>query len=230
MTFKQVAVVVEGQCERDFLQSVVAPMLGSKNIFLTAAVIGKPGHKGGNVTFERLLTDVNKFFSQGNCHAVSMMIDYFRLHPQWPGLPQLTQRMQAGASLTLQEKAQVLNTATLQAVQQALPQVKDIEQRFIPYIQMHEYEALLFSEQQRLAQCLGIEESKIQHVLAQYETPEHINTNPQRAPAEQIKNLINSRKYRKRRDGIDIAQKIGLSAMRQQCWLFNAWVEQLECA
>lgn len=230
MSFKHVAVVVEGQCERDFLQSVVAPVLGSKNIFLTAAVIGKPGHKGGNVTFARLLKDVENFFSQGNCHAVSMMIDYFRLHPQWPGMPELTQCMQAGASLTLQQKAQALNTATLQAIQQALPQVENVEQRFIPYIQMHEYEALLFSEQQTLAQCLGVEETKVQSVLAQYKTPEHINTNPQRTPAKQIENLIRPRQYRKRRQGIAIAQKVGLYAMRQQCQLFDAWVERLEWA
>lgn len=230
MTFKQVAVVVEGQCERDFLQSVVAPMLGAKNIFLTASVIGKPGHKGGNVKFERLVTDVKNYFSQGNYQTVSTMIDFFRLHPQWQGMPELTQRIQAGASLSLQEKAQVLSQATLQAMQQALPKVPNLAQRFLPYIQMHEYEALLFSEQQKLAQCLDVEEAKVQKVLAQYQTPEHINTNPQRAPAKQLENLIAPRKYRKRRDGIVIAQKVGLSAMRQRCQLFNAWVEQLECA
>lgn len=145
-------------------------------------------------------------------------------------MPELTQRMQAGASLTLQQKAQAINTATLQAIQQALPQVENVEQRFIPYIQMHEYEALLFSEQQTLAQCLGVEETKVQSVLAQYKTPEHINTNPQRAPAKQIENLIAPHKYRKRRQGIAIAQKVGLYAMRQQCQLFDAWVERLEWA
>lgn len=36
--------------------------------------------------------------------------------------------------------------------------------------------------------------------------------------------------YRKRRDGVAIAQKIGLYTMREQCKLFNAWVERLECA
>src|SRR5699024_8291740 len=137
---------------------------------------------------------------EGNWHDVSMRIDSGRLHPQWPGMPQLTKRMQAGTSLTLQEKAKVLSAATLQAIQKALPKVENVEQRINHNIQMHEYEALLFSEQQRLAQCLGVEETKVQSVLAQYETPEHINTNPQHAPAKPLENIISPRKYRKRRD------------------------------
>lgn len=228
MSFKQVAVVVEGPCERDFLQSIVAPALGASNVYLSASVIGKAGHKGGNVKFERLVTDVENYLSQRKDLIVSMMIDYFRLDPAWPGMPQLQQRMNSGATLSLQEKADFLNQGTLDALRLALPAVENIEQRFIPYIQMHEYEALLFSQQDVLATYLGVDERQVAKILQQYKTPEHINTNPTKAPAAQLQVLTSPRNYRKRRDGIAIAQKIGLYPIRQQCHIFDGWITNLE--
>lgn len=227
MSFKQVAVVVEGACERDFLQSVVAPSLGSKGVYLSASLIGKVGHKGGNVKFERFVTDVRNYLSQRSDLVVSMMVDFFRLDPNWPGMPKLQQHINSGASLTLKEKAEALGQATVQALQQKIPAIVDIEQRFIPYIQMHEYEALLFSQKEVLIEHLNIDEQRINKVLQQYETPEHINTNPNKAPAAQLQ-ALSPRKYHKRRDGIVIAQKIGLYTIRQQCPIFDGWINSLE--
>ena len=54
----RVHVICEGQTEEMFINEVLYEVFASKGICLIPALIGKPGHKGGNVKFERLLIDV----------------------------------------------------------------------------------------------------------------------------------------------------------------------------
>ncbi len=53
----RVHVICEGQTEEMFVNELLAEAFMAKNICLIPALIGKPGHKGGNFKFERLLTD-----------------------------------------------------------------------------------------------------------------------------------------------------------------------------
>lgn len=57
-------VVVEGQTEQTFVRDVLSPYLGAKNIHLYPCLIGIPGHRGGNVSFERAVNDIRSFFKQ----------------------------------------------------------------------------------------------------------------------------------------------------------------------
>lgn len=221
-----VNIVVEGPSERNFLQSIVAPDLGSKGIFICPSVVGKPGHKGGNVKFERVLIDIENYLKQRSDTVVTTMLDYFRLDSEWPGMDDLQQRIQSGEALNLAEKAKILQAATLEAVRQKLPSIVQIESRFIPYFQMHEFEALLFSDGEILAEMLKINLNDIQAILDDYETPEHINTDPLKAPSKQIARL--ACRYRKVSQGLPVAQAIGLPKMRQQCQQFNQWLNAFE--
>ncbi|MBN2315599.1 MAG: hypothetical protein JXM79_16845 [Sedimentisphaerales bacterium] len=47
-----VYIIVEGQTEQTFVRDLLAPEMGGQGIFLYPVLIGKPGHKGGNVQFE----------------------------------------------------------------------------------------------------------------------------------------------------------------------------------
>lgn len=51
--FIEVIVIVEGKTEQIFIETVLAPYLAPKNIFMTATQISKPGQKGGDVKFSR---------------------------------------------------------------------------------------------------------------------------------------------------------------------------------
>lgn len=50
-----VYVIVEGKTEEIFLKSIVAPFLASKDIFMYATQVSKPGEKGGDVKFARVI-------------------------------------------------------------------------------------------------------------------------------------------------------------------------------
>lgn len=54
----RVYVICEGPTEERFIQTVLAPELAIVNIFLSPTIIGKPGHQGGNVTYSRMLRDI----------------------------------------------------------------------------------------------------------------------------------------------------------------------------
>lgn len=221
-----VNIVVEGPSERNFIKSIVAPNLGMLGIFVMPSVVGKAGHKGGNVKFERVFTDIENYLKQRDDTVVSTMVDYFRLDTNWPGMDEIRRRLNTGETIPLDEKSQILQQATFEEVKSKLPHIAQLEDRFIPYIQMHEFEALLFSDAEILADKMGIVLRSLQSVVDEYDSPEHINTDPTKAPSKRIEQLAG--KYKKVCQSLPIAQEIGLSKMRQQCRLFNQWLNDFE--
>jgi hypothetical protein len=110
--------------------------------------------------------------------------------------------------------------------------------RFIPYIQLHEYEALVFCGLDNLTELYkGTEKNieKLKDELAAIGNPELINDNPSTAPSKRIINAIekNTRthyNYDKPKAGRFVAEKVGIENLRFQCRHFNEWIEKLiEC-
>jgi len=100
--------------------------------------------------------------------------------------------------------------------------------RFIPFVAMHEYEALLFSDCDMLASSLGDPSlaAPLSEILAAFATPEEINDSPQTAPSKRIELLVE--RYEKPFHGVMAFLEIGLPKVRSQCPHFDAWVRQLE--
>jgi hypothetical protein len=103
---------------------------------------------------------------------------------------------------------------------------------FVPYVQLHEFEALLFTDPSILdSQLTEVgAKSKLKELLAvrkQYETPEHINTRPETAPSKRLEALY-GRAYQKILIGRLVTEKIGLERLREACPRFGAWVSKLE--
>lgn len=100
--------------------------------------------------------------------------------------------------------------------------------RFIPYVQMYEFEGLLFSSPERLAS--GINQSGLEEnfalIRSEFDTPEDINNSPVTAPSKRLTALYPG--YDKPWHGSLAAIEIGLPALRLECKRFNAWLEQLE--
>ena len=102
--------------------------------------------------------------------------------------------------------------------------------KFFPYIQQYEFEALLFSDLQAFNIVDVVSESdvkKLGDILINFNgIPENINNSKDTAPSKRIKNIIT--RYDKVRDGVAIAEKIGLEQILQQCLLFAAWIKKIE--
>ncbi len=92
------------------------------------------------------------------------MFDYFRIDSKCPGKAEVSQRLRNGATLTAIDKAEIIESATRDALVKAFPG-RDPGNRFIPYVEMHEFEALLFSDAGILAEKTEIDLSQIQRII-----------------------------------------------------------------
>lgn len=100
--------------------------------------------------------------------------------------------------------------------------------RFIPYVQMYEYEGLLFSDTQALAKGVYQEAlaARFKIIRNKFDTPEEINDSPATAPSKRILKLFPE--YDKPLHGSLVALEIGLETIRRECPLFDGWLKQIE--
>ncbi|MCD6459633.1 DUF4276 family protein [bacterium] len=160
----KIYIIIEGQTEQTFVRDIFAPDMAAKGIFCYPILIGKTGHKGGDVRFDRAKINIRNSLKYRSNNYVSTMFDYFGINKNWPGLQKLKQRIQKGTTFSATEKANFLEKATLTEIINLFPDC-NAEKRFIPYISMHEFEALLFSDADILAEKLKVEVDIIKKIL-----------------------------------------------------------------
>ena len=103
--------------------------------------------------------------------------------------------------------------------------------RFVPYIQLHEFEALLLCDPQKLDAQFpdhGTEIGKLAKEVSTFDSPERINDGCQTAPSKRIINAIPADEGMKVSAGPLVAEKIGLVALRSKCRHFDEWLSELE--
>lgn len=104
--------------------------------------------------------------------------------------------------------------------------------RFEPFVVMHEYEGLLFSDCRSLAEGLGEPElvSRLQEIRGAFPTPEDINDSSRTAPSKRIQSLMCElgKRYEKPFHGFMAFDEIGLPKVRAECPHFDRWVSRLE--
>lgn len=103
-----------------------------------------------------------------------------------------------------------------------------IQAKLIPYVQMYEFEGLLFTSPEAIAMHLSGDNlmSWAQAVLSQFNNnPEDINDSTETAPS---KRLIQKTNYRKTTHGPNIAEEIGIEILREKCVGFDEWLVSLE--
>ena len=212
-----VIVLVEGPTEQLFIKKILAPYLGSKNVFLHPSIPGNPRQKGGDVRFAKFKKDIGIQLKQCPNAWVTLLVDYYGIKTDWPGYEQA--KRQNGHT----KKFEVMCQETKREVEKLFA---NAARRFIPYISMHEFETLLFSDPAILANGLGVQQVAIDDILRKCGEAEAINDKPDTAPSKRLKSLSSC--FIKTVTGISIAQEIGIDAMRKACPLFSAWIKQLE--
>ena len=216
----RVHVICEGQTEELFVNEILQPYFSARRIFLQPALVGKPGHKGGYFKFDRMFSDVrNRLLGDTGAYCTTFF-DFYGLPEDFPG------KNEALRLADISQKAASIQQLMTQALEAKLGQ--DVMQRFIPYVQMYEFEALLFSEPVLFAQ--GIDQPDLtdafQKIVAAFDSPEHINNSTDTAPSKRVQQLVHS--YQKPLLGALAALEVGLPNMRARCALFNDWLNRLE--
>jgi len=216
----EVLAIVEGKTEQIFIESLLRPYLAEKMIFISATQVSKPGQKGGDVRFDRVKNDLALHLRQRADTYITTFVDYYGTK-EWPGLDRVA------PNASPEQIASCIHQATKEKVE-ALFGKQQAERRFIPYMAIHEFEALLFSDSATLAEELDIDEDNVSNVLVECGEPEAINNSPHTAPSKRLDQWSLNGKFAKTTTGIAIAQKIGITKMRKMCPLFNSWISTFE--
>ena len=215
-----VAVICEGKTEQIFCEELLNPYFNSLGIYLTAIQLTKPGSKGGDVKYERMLNDLRIYLNQPHWKCVTTFFDFYGLKGVWAGYEE------AQKKASHQEKHKSL-------IESVRNQVKeDLEcdsTRYLPNFIMYETEGLYFSSPELMATELGVSAEDIEKILEECKEPEAINNSPQTAPSKRIATLLGEKEFkRKNTDGINVAKRVTLETMRENCPLFNQWLKDIE--
>lgn len=219
-TMNRVHIICEGQTEETFVNEVLTPHLEAFQVFPRASLVGKPGHKGGCVTTARMSYDIKLRLQNDRTAWCTTFFDFYGLDSDFVG------KSEALSKYDFDEKAQIIEMALKLHVQNEVGE--NMIRRFLPYIQMYEFEGLLFSDPKKLAAGLYEEalECDFVSIKNSFNSPEEINNNRLTAPSKRILSLMPS--YDKPLYGSLAAIEIGLDSMRRECKRFDRWLTFLE--
>jgi hypothetical protein len=217
---KRVFVIVEGSTEESFVNGPLAKALWQHEVNLTGIILGVPGHRGGRTSYTRVQKDLLRQLKQDRSAYCSMMIDFYGLGRGFPGTPLPTQ-------LTNIQKVERIERAIKEDICALIPDLRP-DVRLIPYLSLHEYEGLLFSNPDAFALALSRPHlaPRLHQVRDAFVTPEDINDNPETAPSKRVVEIYPA--YRKVIEGTLAASAVGIEKMRLECPHFRSWLKQLE--
>jgi hypothetical protein len=194
---------------------------------VSARIVGNSrlrSRRGGIRAWSAVRQDILRHLREDPDCLATTMVDYYGL-PQsggrsWPG------RAEAGTTPFPQKAARV-EEALLADIQETMGHGFN-PRRFIPYVMMHEFEGLLFSDCARFSQGIGRPElaDRFQAIRNQFNSPEEINDSPETAPSKRVEALVAG--YEKPLLGSLAALEIGLAPIRLACPHFGAWLDRLE--
>lgn len=212
----RVNILVEGQTEETFVRELLAPHLAGFQVWLTPRIVEtSKGHKGGAVSYAKIVRQVRLWCLQDPTAKVTTLFDVYGLPADYPGTATWS------AAQPAQPQVAVLETTLLASVAQP---------NLIPYLQLHEYEALLFSDLSAFSYA-DVPTQIIAHwqsELAQFSGPEDVNNSPTTAPSKRLISRWPTYGASKPLHGTLIALQIGLPTIRAKCPRFNEWVTLLE--
>ena len=215
---------VEGQTEAAFATSVLTPHLTKFNVFLTAPRFtglhkrrrGRIPQGGMRNTFGHALADIKTWLKEDKSPEArfSMMVDLYSLPNDFPGYEA------SMAKPTGREQAIALQKSLASEIGDA---------RFVPYLQVYEYEALVLVDPRRISSIYDVPKTRIEALCQEcdgYGTPEDINHGQDSHPKSRIQR--NVQQYDENVAGPLIAEKIGLPTLRVRCPHFGEWLSTLE--
>lgn len=212
---KRLIIVCEGPTEKEFCSNMLNDFLLRYDIVTETPLVKHSG--GGVVPWPTLRKQIINHLMEGDAF-VTMLIDYYGIKddfefPKWE---------EAKAVVDRREKMSLLEQAMLEDIQE------ELRYRFVPHLQLHEFESLLFSDLSGFEKNFTTNEMKLaqlQAILRQFPNPEDINNGLTTAPSKRLESAITG--YKKVLYGNCVALDIGLEKMMAMCPHFREWIDRL---
>ena len=130
---KRVIIICEGETEKEFCNTILTPYFANKGIYIQSPLIKKS--MGGIVKWSELKKQITLHLTTDSTAIVTTLIDYYGIYskysfPKWDNAEQNPNK---------NERMEILEQGMLESIEDSL------RYRFIPYLQLHEFEGLLFN-------------------------------------------------------------------------------------
>lgn len=202
---------MEGQTEEAFVNQVLYDYFIRSGVFLTPIIATtSPGHKGGIVNYHKVKHQLERIRKQDKNAWITTLIDFYRYPKDSPG--------------RLDSSYQALNNCYEKVAHLEKAMMDDLSiSNFIPFLMLHEFEALLFCDTDVISDWVdNVDDSALKKVSEQFQSPEYINEGELTAPSKRI--VRHAPRYKKTLHGPVIAEVIGVDTFRQKCPHFDAWI------
>lgn len=222
--YKRLNIIVEGETEERFVNNTLIPYLGNFSIVSSVRKVesGRKKSKifrGGLFNYEKAKGDISKWMREDQNPEVyfTTMFDLYALPENFPGQTLANNMKDPYAKIDYLESEFG----------------KDLsDRRFIPYIQLHEFEALLFVQPVQLGKILFEAQnciSELEKIKDEFDgNPELIDEGKTTAPSKRIINIIPAYKSQKPTAGAVAAGNTGIPLLKERCRHFREWVTKLE--
>lgn len=219
---------VEGQTEEGFVNELLRNHLMAVGYeTVSARIVGNARlrrMRGGIRPWSAVKKDIiNHLHEDADCIATTM-VDYYGLPKEgahaWPGRGEASKKQSS-------QKASCVEDALLKDITTEMGH-KFNPSRFVPFVVMHEFEGLLFSDCAAFSRGIGRPalEADFHKIRQQFATPEDINDSATGAPSKRVEALVSG--YEKPLLGALAAIEIGLARIRAECIHFADWLSRLE--
>jgi len=214
---KVLNILVEGPTEKEFVANLIYPYLlntGISNV-RTITIETSPGFKGGDVRYNaRYKPNIERILRGREDMLVTSFIDYYRLRSDFPNYAESRKLQNAVQRVALIEKGCFEDIA---------------DERFLPYIQLHEFEGLLFAAPNGFHELFpdlpAANKRELIKTIEEFPNPELINDRPEFAPSTRLERLIPD--YKKPLYGSMIALENGFPSIMEKCPRFKVWIETI---
>jgi hypothetical protein len=216
---------VEGQTEQEYAARVLRPHLAAFGVQVMGAVLAASGRKHGHVSrgggrrYQPMRNDLGNLLRQdARADArFTTMFDLYALHDGFPGWDEA-------------EKQRHIPHERIRTLEKAFAADVD-DRRFLPHIQLYEFETILLCEPGHLAlvyenSSAGI--ATLQAAVAAATSPELVNDGETTAPSKRIIGQFPQYSGQKTTVGVELAHCVGIETTRSLCAHFDGWLKTLE--
>lgn len=208
----RLAISVEGSTEYEFCREILRAHLAAfgihvePKIVVTKRNLAGPNATGGAISIERFRNEVQRLLPSFD--FVTTLYDFYGFKGREPG-------------------------ETPDALCRRMSKSLGHPRHLLPYVQVYEFEAMLFSKPSVLARYLDNHAlgTELEIAVATCGGAERVNDSPRTAPSKRLTALFQkhlNQRYDKTFHGPLLAMEIGLANIRTACPHFNEWLSQLE--
>lgn len=221
---KVINILCEGQTEQRFALKVLKPYLLPYDIIVRAELLSERNSQnngGGMVSYDKTKRDIDLMIRSNRDNSFeknyfTTMVDLYALPLDFPGYVNRPQDAYLWVNNIENALAADINHS-----------------RFIPYIELHEFETLVICNPSKLQSEYPNSAKSIEKMDAKWhkdvgDNPELVNTQRTTSPSHRIISALEEHyRYDKVKSGTSVTSDIGIDALRAMCKHFNEWIEKL---